>query len=116
MAEELTSAQKHTLLEGLKRLAAEGSDQLASLHEHSAPVTLDQQSVGRVSRIDAIQQQQMAQANEVHLLEQLKRIKKILAEPDEYGFCEACGEGIGFPRLEIHPTAAFCITCQAEKE
>lgn len=114
--EALTSEQRERLLMRLRDTFDELSAQVTSVHERSAPVQLDQQAVGRVSRIDAIQQQQMAQANEQQILYQLARIKHILATPEDYGYCKECEEPIGFARLNIHTTAEYCIECQSSKE
>ncbi|NNE63206.1 MAG: molecular chaperone DnaK, partial [Gammaproteobacteria bacterium] len=61
--QELTSSQLNQLINLLKQQKIELQQQLEKTQADSQPVTLDQQSVGRVSRIDAIQQQQMAIAN-----------------------------------------------------
>lgn len=114
--ESLTSAQKHALLTKLKAELTGLEQHLASIHERSAPVQLDQQAVGRVSRIDAIQQQEMAQASEVLMQKHILRIKQIFLDTDEYGFCLECDESIGFGRLSIHPIAELCISCQNEAE
>jgi len=76
-------------------------------------VTLDQQSVGRLSRMDALQQQAMAQATERQRAAELQRIAKALQliDDDEYGWCEICGEEIPEKRLEIDPSAAACVRC-----
>ncbi len=113
---ELTSSQKQQLLAQLEAKLIELEQQVIAIHGRGAPVQLDQQAVGRVSRIDAIQQQQMAQANEIQVSHQILRIKQILLDPDEYGFCHECGESIGIGRLTIHPTAELCIQCQGELE
>ena len=82
------------------------------------PVTLDQQSVGRVSRIDAIQQQQMAIANQQQASDMLKRIELALRRIDdgEYGDCLQCGEPIAYARLQAQPFASLCIDCQSARE
>jgi DnaK suppressor protein len=79
----------------------------------SAPVELDQQSVGRVSRIDAMQMQAMSQAVQRRrtvrrtLIQQaLKRI-----EEGEFGHCVECGEEIAPGRLDVDPTFAACVRC-----
>ncbi|MDH3580323.1 MAG: TraR/DksA C4-type zinc finger protein [Hyphomicrobiales bacterium] len=76
-------------------------------------VTLDQQSVGRLSRMDALQQQAMAQATERQRAAELTRIDKALTRIDEgeYGFCENCGEEVAAKRLEIDPSANLCVRC-----
>ena len=76
-------------------------------------VTLDQQSVGRLSRMDALQQQAMAQANERARHAELSRINAALRriECGDYGYCLDCGEDIAPKRLSIDPGAALCINC-----
>ena len=113
---DLTSTEKQELLTKLKHELSDLEQQIESIHERSAPVQLDQQAVWRISRIDAIQQQQMAQAGELLMQQHLLRIKQILLEPEEYGFCLECGESIGLGRLTIHPIAELCIQCQSEAE
>ena len=82
------------------------------------PVTLDQQSVGRVSRIDAIQQQQMAIAGHEQASKQLKQVELALhrVEAGKYSFCLACGEPVRFARLQAQPFAELCLECQSASE
>lgn len=76
-------------------------------------VTLDQQSVGRLSRMDAMQQQAMAQANASNRKQEIAAILAALTRiaAKEYGYCDICGEDIPARRLEITPTAMCCVTC-----
>ena len=78
-----------------------------------APVTLDQQSVGRLSRMDAIQAQAMAQATERRRLTRIQQVEAALKriEDGEYGYCLSCGEEIEGRRLETDPAAPLCIGC-----
>ncbi len=76
-------------------------------------VVLDQTSVGRLSRMDAMQQQAMAnatsqrrQADIAQAKTALKRIKE-----NEFGYCVECGDDIAPKRLAHNPTVATCITC-----
>ncbi|MCP4494383.1 MAG: TraR/DksA family transcriptional regulator [Gammaproteobacteria bacterium] len=104
---ELLKAQKQTL-----------EHQLQQVEANTQPVALDQQSVGRVSRIDAIQQQQMAIANRQQLMQQSHAVNTSLSRigDDEYGFCLECAEPIGFARLQVQPYAPYCLACQSNKE
>ena len=92
-------------------------DELQELSAGSADaretVTLDQQSVGRLSRMDALQQQAMAQATERQRAAELVKIEQALEriDEDEYGYCIECGEDIPAKRLEIDPAASHCIRC-----
>ncbi|ATW03993.1 TraR/DksA family transcriptional regulator [Sphingorhabdus sp. YGSMI21] len=113
MAEELSSSQR----ESLKNLLLERQAELKARDQEGAswrgPVELDQQSVGRLSRMDAMQQQQMAQAEARRRTSDLARIEIALNRVDdgEYGWCAECGETIAYRRLEIDPAAHLCIAC-----
>ena len=77
------------------------------------PVELDQQSVGRLSRMDAMQAQAMAQAVEGRRRRRQAQIVAALKRLDEgeYGYCVVCGEDIPAKRLEVDLTAARCVDC-----
>ena len=79
--------------------------------DDSAPVALDQTQQGRLSRMDAMQQQAMAaetqrrRRRDVQLLQAaLKRL-----EEGEYGYCVNCGEAVEAERLQLDPATPFCI-------
>jgi DnaK suppressor protein len=86
--------------------------------EASQVVELDQARVGRLSRMDAMQAQQMAQASGRRRELMLRRITAALARIDggDYGVCESCDESINPKRLEFDPTAVLCIQCASKAE
>ena len=77
------------------------------------PVELDQQSVGRLSRMDAMQVQAMAHAVEGRRRQRQAQIAAALKRLDEgeYGYCVVCGEDIPIKRLKVDLTAARCVDC-----
>lgn len=81
--------------------------------DSTAAVILDQSSVGRLSRMDAMQGQQMALEADRRRKQDLRLIKAALdrIEKDEFGYCVSCGEDIGSGRLSINPMAIRCINC-----
>lgn len=81
--------------------------------EGRAPVTLDQDSVGRLSRIDAMQIQAMALAQARRRKAERGGIDEALRRMDEgeYGYCLKCGDDIAPARLEHSPAVATCIEC-----
>ncbi|MBR0553365.1 TraR/DksA family transcriptional regulator [Stakelama marina] len=83
--------------------------------ESRAAVTLDQQSVGRLSRMDAMQQQAMAQAEGRRRQQEIVRIDNALSriEQGEFGWCVECGDAIAAKRIEFDPSAARCLDCSA---
>lgn len=116
--DELSKAQLRTfkalLLEQQQRL----EDDLAGIEEQANTVTLDQQKVGRLSRMDALQMQSMAQANKAAAELGLQRISLALnrIQSGDYGYCLECDELISIKRLEVQPEAALCIQCQQKSE
>jgi len=113
---ELTDDQ---LQELHARLLALRRDLLASDRvsaEHAGVVELDQGAVGRLSRIDAIQQQKMAEAQRRRNELRLKQVAVALAtfDGEDYGWCKRCGEAIGYPRLKARPESPCCVGCTAE--
>lgn len=83
-----------------------------------APVTLDQQSVGRLSRMDALAQQHMAAASERSRQARIIKVDAALRRLDDgdYGYCVSCDERIAEKRLEADLTTALCIACQSARE
>lgn len=84
-----------------------------STAESRRPVALDQASVGRLSRMDAMQVQAMALAAERSRRAEAQRIETAIRRIDEgeYGYCTGCGDEIAAKRLAIDPTVARCIRC-----
>lgn len=76
-------------------------------------VELQQDSVGRLSRMDAMQQQAMAQATERRRLAERARIAAALERINdgEWGYCLKCGEEIAEKRLRHDPSVANCVNC-----
>ena len=81
--------------------------------EFRAPVILDQQSVGRLSRMDAIQQQNMSLATDTNRKQRISKIENALKRIDQdiFGICINCNEIISEKRLLIDPTVLKCIDC-----
>lgn len=77
------------------------------------PVALDQTMVGRLSRMDAMQQQEMALENDRRRKIQIHRINQALARIDsgDYGYCATCDEPIPAKRLDLDPAVPTCVDC-----
>jgi len=89
-------------------------ERLAHEHEHDGdPVELDQTTQGRLSRMDALQGQAMAQEVARRRDTELKRIYAALKriEDGDYGHCVSCDEVIQAKRLEFDPSVPNCISC-----
>ena len=82
-------------------MRAEVRDMLKNASENAAPVKLDQTKQGRLSRMDAMQQQAMADETRRRRHVRLAQIDTALARLDngEYGYCVTCGEEINADRM-----------------
>ena len=85
----------------------------AGTFESRAAVELDQSRVGRLTRMDALQQQAMAQASAQRRQAGIVRIDAALARlgTADYGFCTSCDEEIAPARLAFDPATPVCIDC-----
>ena len=81
-------------------------------------VELDQTSVGRVSRMDAMQIQAMAVAANQRRQLELQKIGVALKRIDseDYGYCLECDKEIAEPRLKLDPATSLCIKCASKRE
>ena len=84
-----------------------------TLKEDIEPVELDQAKIGRLSRMDAIQGQQMAAAASRRRHQQLIKIEGALNRIDsgDYGYCFICDKQIDPRRLIADPTNTRCVAC-----
>jgi len=76
-------------------------------------VELDQSRVGRLSRMDALQSQQMGLAQKRRTEMRIKALEGALKriESGDFGYCFVCGEAINPQRLDFDPTVTRCINC-----
>jgi len=90
----------------------------ASGQAAAKPVMLDQASVGRLSRMDAIQGQSMAIETQRRREIVARDIDLALARiaAGDYGVCRPCTEDIDPRRLEVDPTVSLCIACASARE
>ncbi len=97
--------------EELLRLASAGK-------QDQAPVELDQSRIGRLSRMDALQGQEMAKEISRRRTLEVSRIDAALSrvEEGEFGYCLRCGKPIAAKRLDLDPTVPNCIDCAQQRE
>ena len=104
-------------LDALKNRLLELKSELDELSQTSKDATntvvLDQASVGRLSRMDAIQAQQMARELARRRQLQLAGIEGALhrMETGDYGYCFICGEEIEAERIKANPITTRCLKC-----
>jgi len=112
----LSSLTKDELAELREELEAQLARLLRSIEASEAalkPVELDQSRVGRLSRMDELQNQSLTR--NLHEREEIRLglIQSALARMNEsaYGACAACGSAIPYERLLVFPEAPECGNC-----
>ena len=116
--EDLTAEEREVLRADLVALRGTLTEAVAADEAASKPVILDQSSVGRLSRMDALQMQSMALETQRRRQVQLKLVEVALKRitSGEYGICIACEDDINPRRLEFDLTASLCIACASARE
>ncbi len=86
---------------------------MATMPQGPRTVAIDQQSVGRLSRMDALQMQAMANAQSSRRAVMRQHIAATLAriEDGAYGYCTDCGDALPIARLKADPTVPRCMSC-----
>ena len=115
--DELTAEQLEELRFDLTEERARLVEFLKISKDDAKPVDLGE-PIGRLTRMDAIQQQQMTKANRAASERKLRQIESALEAlgKDEYGYCRSCEEPVGYPRLKARPESPFCLECQDARE
>lgn len=93
-------------IEGLKK-------EIPRLTELMKPVAPDN-SIGRISRMDNIVNQSVAEAQLSKAKVRLVRLKEALKRVDEdedFGLCIDCGDPIPIARLKAMPETEMCVEC-----
>ncbi len=111
----MTPEDKAELKSAIEARIAEIKSNLASLEETSKPVEPDV-SLGRLTRMDAIQIQKMQEANLKTARSNILKLEEGLKKLDDgtFGICHYCKGTIGIERLKALPESVMCIQC-AEK-
>ncbi|MEX2572075.1 MAG: TraR/DksA C4-type zinc finger protein [Gemmatimonadota bacterium] len=113
MTSRLTAEQVEELRAELTRSLERLNTSMKTTSRAARPVKLDQTTVGRLSRMDALQNQHMTKglqerenAKAALLADALERL-----DSGEFGVCEECGGGIQFERLLLFPETRACSAC-----
>mgnify|MGYP005847888695 CR=1 FL=1 len=113
---ELTEAQLAAQKARLEQLR--GDLEALLFTDDTQAVELDQSRQGRLSRMDAMQQQAMAKAKRQAFQGQLRQVLAALRrlDEDDYGYCLDCDEPIPLARLKVRPEAELCLACQSRAD
>jgi len=109
----LSAEQAAELRTDLEVLAKELEHLIAISEDVAQPIALDQ-PIGRLSRMDAMQQREMAMANRAAHIQRKNLVDEAIEAFDDgsYGLCVTCDRSIPIARLKALPEAPTCLGCQ----
>ncbi len=104
---------KEELKNKLHEQIAKTEEKITGYESMSAPVSPDD-AIGRVSRMDAINNKSVAEAALRQAKDKLAKMKHMLATVDEdpnFGNCKRCGKPIPPMRIILMPESPYCVRC-----
>ncbi len=103
---------KKEVKEKLKLKISKTKEKILSYEDMSGPVTPDV-SIGRVSRMDAINNKSIVESALQNAKEQLHLLEYALKhiDDDDFGLCRRCGQKIPAGRILVYPESALCVRC-----
>lgn len=113
MSAHLSAGQIGELRSELERKLAKLEKSMKVTDEALRTVELDQTAVGRLSRMDSLQNQSLSKGLREREIIQLSQIRDAIERLDRgtYGTCSECGGTIPFERLYVFPEAPECASC-----
>ena len=109
------SDDKISLREEINKRVQETEKLIFSLKEQTKPVAPDR-AIGRLTRMDAIQQKNMSEAHLETAEEKLLLLIETLAKLDEadFGICNRCKKAIPLERVMAIPETRLCVACASK--
>ena len=110
----MDAKQKKKFRAELERQVASTEEDIERLKGLTKPIAPDN-AIGRLTRMEAIQEKSIHEANLRTAEARLKALKRAerLIDRDDFGTCIDCGEEIPFKRLLLVPQTVRCVDCAA---
>ena len=108
----MDSQEKQALIAKINEKITQAEKEIAHLEDATKPIS-PENSIGRVSRMDAINNKSVAEAALRSSRKKLNQLRLALTKIDEKGFgiCKMCGKPIPAPRLMFMPESTRCVRC-----
>ena len=103
---------RNTLKERIKEEIEAAQRSLKKIEDMTQPIS-PENSIGRISRMDAINNKGVGDAAKRSKQRQLTKLQKALELVDkpQFGTCTHCGNGIQVKRLLYMPESDMCVRC-----
>lgn len=108
----MTEAQRKDFIGFAEEEMAALKAEIPRLEEQVKPVAPDN-AIGRISRMDNIVNQSVAEAQLSKARVRLARLREAVKRVDDedFGLCLDCGEPIPMARLKAMPETGYCVDC-----
>ena len=108
----LSPDEKDKIRVAIERKARDLDERIEEYRELTKPIPPND-AIGRVSRMDAINNRSVNEAALRQLEKELDQLDKAMTRmrDEKYGKCMACGEDIPLGRLMLMPGATRCVRC-----
>ena len=85
---------------------------ISTYKDMNKPVAPDV-AIGRISRMDAINNKSITEASLRQAETKLRSLEKVLQKvgTKDFGICLKCGQAIPVGRILIRPESLFCVNC-----
>lgn len=109
---KMNAEERKILLSRISRNIERTREKIEAMEEMTQPIA-PENSIGRVSRMDAIQNKSVMEAalrTARQELEDLEYAQNHIHDP-EFGTCKKCKKEIDLKRLMLMPGSPYCIRC-----
>ncbi len=108
----MTDKERKELQERVRTEIEQVKSDVADLKDQAKPVA-PENAIGRVSRMDHINNKAIQEAALVKAKEKLSRLEEMLAKSDrpDFGVCLRCKKPIPILRLMYYPSSNKCVKC-----
>ncbi|MGC9342922.1 MAG: TraR/DksA family transcriptional regulator [Bacteroidales bacterium] len=108
----MTDTEKKELEQKIQEEIEKLKSKLEDLKDYTAPVAPDN-AIGRISRMDAINNKSIFEASERNLRSRLSQLEQALkmTGDDDFGLCIQCRQSIPMERLRLRPEIRLCAEC-----
>jgi len=108
----MDSAQRKEITNQIEKEISKTEEVIVEYKEATQPIS-PENAIGRVSRMDAINNKSVVEAALRKAEEKLSALKFLAGKVDDkdFGLCARCKNPIPFPRMLFIPQSAFCVNC-----
>lgn len=108
----MTDQERTHIIDLIGKKMEQLNAEIEELEEITKPIPLDA-SIGRISRMDAINNKSINEASLRDKKKVYQRLERALerSKSKDFGICQKCGKEIPFGRLEYMPHTTRCVQC-----